>query len=183
MSGSESFPQRQRSDHLRALAEAGVASVPWVGGAGVQLMNVYLPSALERRRDQFFVLLDERLADVEEQILDDEVFQTIVLQATKAALGTHLEEKMRLLAAAVRSSADIVGRGGDTFMAMRFLQWVDELEPFHFEILGAIRDDQGRWTNAVQWGAVFDRVSIEDDDALGAVVAHGLAFARTLPAK
>ena len=123
MSGSESFPQRQRSDHLRALAEAGVASVPWVGGAGVQLMNVYLPSALERRRDQFFVLLDERLADVEEQILDDEVFQTIVLQATKAALGTHLEEKMRLLAAAVRSSADIVGRGGDTFMAMRGCCW------------------------------------------------------------
>ncbi len=29
----------------------------------------------------------------------------------------------------------------------------------------------------------LDAAAIEDDDALGAVVAHGLAFARTLPAK
>ena len=32
-------------------------------------------------------------------------------------------------------------------------------------------------------GAERIAAAIEDDDALGAVVAHGLAFARTLPAK
>lgn len=162
MTGGEPFPERQGKDHARNAIQAIVASVPMVGGAGAELLNFYLPASMERRRERWFRLLDERVADVEERVLDDEAFQTIVLEATKAALGTHLEEKLRLLAEAVRSSADVVGRGDDDFMAMRLLRWVDELEPIHFEILGAIRDDR-EWGVQVSWRDVFDRVSIEDD--------------------
>ncbi len=106
-----------------------------VGGVGAELLNFYLPSALERRRDRWFEVLEQRLADVEGRVLDDDAFATIVLEATKAALGTHLEDKLQLLAAAVRSSADVVDRGDDEFMARRLLRWVDELDPIHFEVL------------------------------------------------
>ena len=162
MTEREEFPERRGSDHVRNAIEAGVASVPWVGGAGAELLNFYLPASLERRRDRWFMLLDERLAGVEDRVLNDEAFQTIVLAATRAAFGTHLEEKLRLLADAVRSSADMISRGDDDFMAMRLLEWVDALEPLHFKILGAIRDDQG-WGGQVPWQDVLDRVPVEDD--------------------
>jgi hypothetical protein len=76
-------------------------------------------------------------------VLNEEAFQTIVLAATNAAFGTHREEKLRLLADAVRSAADIVAQGDDDFISMRLLESVDELEPIHFWILGAIRDEHG----------------------------------------
>jgi hypothetical protein len=162
MIGREAFPERRGKDHLRNAIEAGVASVPVLGGAGAELLNFYLPAAMEQRRERWFKMLDERLAEVEDQVLDDEAFQTIVLRATKAAFGTHLDEKLRLLANAVRSAADIVGRGDDDFMATRLLGWVDELEPLHFRILGAIRNDHG-WGGQVQWRDVLDRIPVEDD--------------------
>jgi len=162
MSRSEPFPERQGRDHVRDAVVAAVASVPGVGGPGAALLNFYLPAALERRRDRWFRLLNERLASVEDRVMNDEAFQTIVLEATKAAFGTHLEEKMRLLAEAVQSSAEIVDRGDDVFMARRLLKWIDELEPIHFEILAAIRDDTG-WGGQVSWKDVLDRVSAEDE--------------------
>lgn len=130
MTGREAFPERQGKDHVRNLIEAAVASVPVVGGAGTELLNFYLPAAMEQRRDRWFRMLDERLADVEDQVLNEAAFQTIVIAATKAAFSTHLEAKLRLLADAVRSSADIVGRGDDDFMATRLLTWVDDSTHF-----------------------------------------------------
>lgn len=162
MTEQEKFPERRGRDHARNALEAAVSVVPWVGGAGAQLLDFYLPASLENRRDRWFKMLDERLADVEERVLDDERFKTIVLEATKAALGTHLENKLRLLAGAVRSSADVLARGGDDFLAMRLLAWAGELEPLHFQILGAIRDDDG-WGGQVPWRDVLDRVQLEDD--------------------
>ena len=162
MTQHEPFPERRGSDHVRNAFVAAAALVPWVGGAGAELLNFYLPAALEQRRERWFKLLDERLTGVEERVLHHEAFQTIVLEATKAAFGTHLEEKLRLLAAAVRSSADAIDRGDDDFMVKRLLRWVDELEPIHFQMLGAIRDDRG-WGGQVQWRDVVDRVSVEDD--------------------
>src|SRR5690554_2494646 len=113
MTEREPFPQPTARDHVRNAIEAGVASVPLIGGAGVELLAFYLPASLEKRRNLWCLLLDERLADVESRVLKDETFQTIVLKATKAALGTHLEEKLRLLAEAVGSSADMVARDED----------------------------------------------------------------------
>lgn len=162
MGPREPFPERQGKDHVRALVGAGLASVPWIGGAGAELLNSYLPAAVEKRRERWFKLLDKRLADVEELLFNDEAFQTLVLQATRAAFGTHLEEKMVLLAEALRSAADTVRRGEDEFVASRLLRWVDELEPLHFHILGAIRGEFG-WGSQVSWGDVLDQLSVEDD--------------------
>ena len=172
----EPFPDRRGRDHARIAIESAVAAVPWVGGAGAELLNFYLPAALEKRRDRWFKLLDERLADLEDRVFDDEAFQTVVLTATKAALGTHLESKMRLLAEAVRSSASVIAEGSARFMAMRFLQWVDELEPTHFEILAAIRNDRG-WGGHVTWRTVLDRAAVEDEvwyQALGDLTSRRL---------
>ncbi len=162
MKEREPFPQPTTRDRARNAIEAIVASAPVVGGAGVQLLTFYLPASLEKRRDLWCLLLDERLADVENRVLNDETFQSIVLKATKAAFGTHLEEKLQLLAEAVGSSADMVARDEDTFMAQRLLQWVDELEPVHFQVLGATVNPDGSRAN-VPWQTVLDRVPIEDD--------------------
>lgn len=165
---STTSPTRKSAepDHLRNIGEAAIVSAPgasWLAGAGAELLATYLPSALEKRRECWFNLLNERLADVERRVLADEAFQTTVLQATKAALGTHFDEKLELLAQAVRSSADTVATGGDGFMDKRLLQWVDELDPLHFQILGAIYDHR-EWGGNVPWADVLSRVQIAEDD-------------------
>ena len=49
MIGREAFPERRGKDHLGNAIEAAVASVPVVGGAGAELLNFYLPAAMEQR--------------------------------------------------------------------------------------------------------------------------------------
>lgn len=136
------YPEPAARDQARAFVEAAINAVPGIGGTGATLLNFYLPSALERRRVQWLTVLDERLADLESQVLDDEGFLTIVLQATKAALGTHLEEKLELLAGGVASAAS--WRSEDQFMAMRHLRHVEALDPEHFRLLHALNDHQLR---------------------------------------
>jgi hypothetical protein len=119
-----------------------VNAVPGVGGPGAALLSFYLPSSLERRREEWARLLDERLADVESFLLDEEGFLTIVLTATKAALGTHLEEKLELLAGGVASAASL--RNEDQFMAMRHLRHVEALDPEHFRLLHVLSEEQMR---------------------------------------
>lgn len=139
MADSE-YPERQPRDHVRALADAAINAVPVVGGAGSALLAFYLPASLGRRREAWARLLDERLAEVEHVLLDDEALLTIVLEATKAALGTHLEEKLHLLAGCVVSAA--TGRTADSFLAMRYLGHVEALEPEHFRLLGFLASAQ-----------------------------------------
>ena len=136
------YPVPAARDHARAVVEAAVNAVPGIGGAGASLLNFYLPSSLERRREQWVRLLDERLAQVESQVLGEEGFLTIVLEASRAALGTHLEEKLELLAGGVASAASL--RSEDQFMAMRHLRHVEALDPEHFRLLHALSEAQMR---------------------------------------
>ena len=118
-----------------------VAGVPVWGGAGTELLEWILPASLEKRRARWLNLLNARLEAIEGSIRNDEAMVTFVLAATKAALGTHLEEKMDLLAACVASEADAVDH--DAFAALRLLRHVEALDPEHFIALSALAGPVG----------------------------------------
>jgi hypothetical protein len=127
-------------DHLKVAAEAGVSLVPFVGGSLAIALGAVIPSTLEGRRRRWEAWVDRSLAELLEHRLDpealgeDERFVTAVIHTTRIALGTHIEEKLRLLAGCLTSVA--LDPPTD-FLTDRFLRWVDELSIEHFEELAS----------------------------------------------
>lgn len=147
----EAWPEPGPRDQMRRAVETAVAAVPGLGGVGTELLRWILPSSLEKRRQRWFELLADRLAAVERGRLDNEALVTFVIEASKAALGTHLEEKLRLLANCVASEVGSADPG--SFAAMRLLGHVEALAPEHFRVLAILSDQRDdpklrRWFNS-----------------------------------
>ena len=144
-------PTPSASDTARGVVKAGISAAPVLGGPAAELFEVFVPSSLNKRRQEWFDRVAEKLRDMEEREIDlsgpgsDEGFVTVVIQASKAALGTHLEQKLDLLASCVSSAALPGDR--DDFIAMRLLQYVEELSPEHFVVLTYLADPGG-WYDA-----------------------------------
>lgn len=144
-------PKPSAGDTTRSLVKAGISAAPVIGGPAAELFELVVPSSLNRRRQQWFERVAAKLRDLEERevdlsgLADDEGFITVLIEASKAALGTHLEEKLDLLANCVASAAVPADR--DDFMAMRLLQFVEELGPEHLVVLAYLADPGG-WYDA-----------------------------------
>ncbi len=140
------LPRPEAKDLARQLGKAAVAGVPVAGGPGAELYDLVVPSSFNRRRDGWY----EHLADVVneltkrgvniEDLVDDEEFVTAMIQASRIALGTHIEQKLELLKNAVVNMA-LPERPPD-FLAARYLSWVDELSPEHFVVLTYAADPE-----------------------------------------
>jgi len=124
--------------------------VPIVGGAAVELVSAVFGPPLKRRQQKWF----EKLADVVRTLqerdiaVDEPEFVSAVAAASRIALGTHLEEKLTMLKAAIFHAA-MPDRPAD-IMTMRFLRFVEELDPEHFVLLVFMRDPKGHFaSNAI----------------------------------
>lgn len=127
-------------DRIKVATEAAASLVPVVGGSLAVTLGAVIPSTLERRRHRWETWVDSSLRDLKEHGLDpetlgqDERFVTAVIQTSRIAYGTHIEEKLKLLAGALTS----VGLKPPTdFLTDRFLRWVDELSIEHFDELAS----------------------------------------------
>lgn len=127
-------------DVVHAVGKGASALLEGISGATVaELLDLILAPPLTRRRDAFFIELNNRVKALENeginlaQLSSNEQFVSAVLQATTTALKTHLEDKRRALLNAVanvarRSSID------DTVQAM-FFNFLDTLRPDHLILL------------------------------------------------
>jgi hypothetical protein len=100
---------------------------------------------LARRQQLWFVEVADAIRILQEHDvpLDSPEFVTAVAQASRIALGTHLDEKIAMLKAAIIHSA-LPDRPTDIVTA-RFLRFVDELDPEHFVLLAYLRDPAGHF--------------------------------------
>ena len=127
-------------DRFKTATEIGVSLIPYVGGSLALSLDVMIPSTLTRRREHWDGWVDRSLRELLDHGLDpealseDERFVTAVLQTTRIAVGTHIEEKLRLLAGCLTSVA--LDPPTD-FLTDRFLRWVDELRVEHFDELAS----------------------------------------------
>lgn len=149
----EPYPEPKLRDHLRVGADAAIAAVP-LGGSVVTLLDAVIAPSLAKRRDSWLRLLGERLDRLEERadgfsvedLADDELFVSAVMEASRIAVGTELEEKLTMLANCLERLA-MPDRDIGDFLAMRFLAFVDELRPEHFLVLRYAADPRG-WYEA-----------------------------------
>jgi hypothetical protein len=149
-------PESTGADRVYAAARIGGNLVPYVGGAAVELLDAVLGPPLARRQQAWWEKVAEaiRVLQANHIPVDGDEFVTAVAQASRIALGTHLDEKLEMLKAAIIHSA-LPDRPSD-LLTLRFLRFVDELEPEHFIVLTYLRDPVGH----------FERHGIEQPNVL-----------------
>lgn len=138
-------PKPTAGDRLHSLARAGLGSVPIIGNAAVELFSAIVMPPLERRRDAWRSSIAERLMRLEqeglikiEELRDNDVFISIVMQATTAAMRSHEADKLNALRNAVVNSA-ISSEPDDTLQQM-FINLVDALTVWHIRLLKLLQD-------------------------------------------
>jgi hypothetical protein len=101
-------------------------------------------SPLAKRQQDCFEKVAEAIRELQRLNvpLDSPELISATVQATRIAQGTHLDE---MLKAAIIHSA-LPDRPAD-LLTMRFLRFVDELDPEHFVVLRYLRDPGG-WYDA-----------------------------------
>ena len=144
-------PEPDAKDKLQQVAKAGMNLVPFAGGTAAELVDLVVTPSLERRRVAWWNKLGEAVQYVLDEGVDlddlkeDEAFVSTVLHASRIAMGTHIEEKLELLKACIVNMA--MPESPPDFLAMRFLRFVEELDPEHFLLLTYAIDPPG-WYEA-----------------------------------
>lgn len=140
-------PKANAADAVHTAVAAAISAAPIVGGPAAELFDALVPASLERRRNTWRQRVADKLRELDDRgvdlghLADDEAFYTFVIEATKAALGTHIEEKIELLARCVQTAALPDDR--DDFVAMRLLLLVEALAPEHLLVLKYLSDPAG----------------------------------------
>jgi len=133
--------------------DIGVAAIPVVGGPVSELADIVMAPSLAKRRDLWLEKLGELLNELIERVegfevrrlADDEVFVSAVAEASRIAVGTHLEEKLNVLKICLINLA--LDEDRDDFMAMQLLRLVGVLDPEHLIVLSYL-DNPGAWFDA-----------------------------------
>jgi hypothetical protein len=154
MSDRPPLPTPGVGDHVKVVAQAAVSLVPVAGGSAAVTLGAMIPSTLERRRRRWEAWIDRSLDELlghkldAEALCEDERFVTAVIHTTRIALGTHIEEKLQLLAGCLTSVA--LDPPSD-FLTDRFLRWVEELSLEHFDELASHdhRRDDGHFVERI----------------------------------
>lgn len=142
-------PKAVIGDHAHSIARAGLGSIPYFGGAAVELFQMVVVPSLERRRVEWMHEIAEALRVLEEKdrtcverLASNDAFIDVLLQASSAALRTSNREKLVALRNAVVNSA--LPSPPEESRQHMFVQWVDTLTVWHLRILRLLANPT-RW--------------------------------------
>lgn len=138
-------PKQSSSDLAYHAVAAGVSAVPFVGGSAAELVQYWLAPPLTKRQQTWYEQVAEAIRSLQSQSVptDSDEFVTAVVQASRIAMGTHLDAKLIMLKAAIVHAA--LPHHPSDIITMRFLRFVEELDPEHFALLAYLRDPTGHF--------------------------------------
>lgn len=133
-------PERTGLDEVHTITSAGIAAIPIIGGAVAEIFKAVLATPLELRTQEWrknIVSVIEQLQKAEANIVPrlqkDQAFQSVLLQATWAAVRNHQIEKLTALKNAVVNAACRPKAPED--LQLLFVRYVDELTPTHLLVM------------------------------------------------
>lgn len=133
-------PTATARDRLVEIASSAAGEFP-LAGTVVEVLRQIFGTAYEHRREAWLrrlydlvVELDERGVDVG-ALAGRPAFVTAVHNASRIAMGEHIEEKLDMLKAVLFNAATRVPDEVSDLWTLRYLRWVDELEPQHIAVL------------------------------------------------
>lgn len=141
---AERYPEPTGADTAHAIARAGIAAIPVVGGSINEVLSLVLAPAVARRRDAWLKelagALDEMEGKVEgfkiETLADKEAFVSATIQATVIAIRTHRQEKREYLRNALLNI--VKGITPDETKQQIFLNAIEAFTPAHVKALDVI---------------------------------------------
>jgi hypothetical protein len=147
--GRNALPQPTGWDHAHLAVKAALAALPVAGSPAAELFAVIIAPPLARRRDAWLQSLADGLSALQEKVAgfnaeslaDNEAFVSVTMQASRAALQTHQQEKLEALRNAVLNVA--AGRAPDEDEQATFLGYIDALTPWHIRVLRFFQDPAG----------------------------------------
>ncbi len=130
-------PGKTGGDHVHLGARAIISTIPGVGGPALEIFNAVISPPLEKRRNDWMESVGSALEELlrkDNHLVDrlrlDAGFQSVLLQATWAAVRNHHTEKLMVLRMAVQNSAI---RSND--IQLLFVRFIDELTPTHLQVM------------------------------------------------
>ncbi len=139
-------PRPTVEDVGHALVKGLISAIPALGGPAAELFGFVIAPPLEKRRNEWMNAVAEKILELEqeqtgfkvEELAGNQLFLTVVMHATVAALRNHQTEKLAALQNAVVNTA----RGIDLEenLQLLFLDMIDSLTPLHLNILGYFSD-------------------------------------------
>ena len=143
-------PQPSAKDAGYALTKGLISAFPYLGGPAAELFGLVIAPPLEKRRNEWMNRVAQKISELEgkqagfkiEELASNQLFLTVVMQSTVAALRNHQKEKLDALQNAVVNTA----RGIDIEenLQLLFLNMIDSLTPLHLKILGYF-SDPAKW--------------------------------------
>lgn len=108
---SLAIPRPDGRDYVQAGVRSLLGTIPYVGAAAGELLNLVVVPSLERRRKAWMQKISERIEQLTDRIesienlTDHERFVTVFLKAYREALLTSNQEKLRYLQNSVINTA------------------------------------------------------------------------------
>ncbi|WUR13903.1 hypothetical protein E7V67_002000 [[Empedobacter] haloabium] len=141
--------KRSKGDYARDTARAAISMVPMAGGPLQVAFEALFSAPIEKRKERWLQQLSEVVVELgarvdeltPERLVQDDVFVTVVMQASQIALRNHQSEKLEALRNAVLNAVLSTIEEDEKFI---FLRLIDQLAPVHLRLLKFL-DDPGKW--------------------------------------
>ncbi len=136
-------PETSSSDTAHLVTKAVLSFVP---GAS-DLFEYFVKPPLEKRLEKWREEVAQALIDLQEnkgvkldELRDNDLFISIISQATTIALRSHQKEKLEALKSAITSS--IISSSIEDDVQLSFIRFIDELTPSHVNLLRFLIDNE-----------------------------------------
>lgn len=157
--GSPYVPTPSEGDQVHAVVRGIIGLAP--GGSILsELFSLLFRAPLERRLQEWAAEVEARLRALYrrdstiEAYLHSEVFLSVFVASTQAALRAHHRDKRRLLANAVCSSATSSVIAPD--LQMLFVRFVDEMTTAHVLLLGVLANHEPELTSCQSYESLYE---------------------------
>lgn len=106
-------PKPSAVDAGHAIVKGLISAIPALGGPAAELFGLVIAPPLEKRRNEWMNAIAQKITDLErkqagfkiEDLAGNQLFLTVVMQSTVAALRNHQKEKLDALQNAVVNTA------------------------------------------------------------------------------
>lgn len=134
-------PELDKGDVAHRAVKGLITAVPILGGLGAEFFDLIIAPPLEKRRDEWIESIALRLDELEkrensfyiENLSQNQIFITIIMNATQSAIKNHQKEKLDILRSAVLNSA--ISNTPEEDLQIMFVNYIDELTVWHIKIL------------------------------------------------
>jgi hypothetical protein len=148
-------PEQSVKDWLYGTGKGLIGSVPLAGNLCAELFTLMLTPPIQKRQAQWQRRVAEVLVELQttrgvdlDKLRDDPAFADVLVQATRIALTTAQDDKLKALRNAVYNAAACPGP--DDFRGL-FLGWVDRFTEWHLRIIAVAAEPAKYLSHGSPW--------------------------------